>query len=40
MEMVADRDVWRVNLEPLPRNPYGYEWFSKVRHDVSRGEMS
>jgi len=25
LELVADRDVWRLNRELLPRNPYGHE---------------
>jgi len=25
MEMVADRDVWRLNLELLPSQPHGHE---------------
>jgi len=25
LEVVADHDVWRLNLELLPRNPHGHE---------------
>jgi len=25
LEVVADRDVWQLNLELLPRNPHGHE---------------
>jgi len=25
LEVVAHRDVWRLNLEVLPRNPHGHE---------------
>jgi len=25
LAVVADRDVWRFNLELLPRNPHGHE---------------
>jgi len=29
LAVVADRDVWRLNLELLPRNPYGHKWALK-----------
>jgi len=25
LEVVTDRDVWRLSLELLPRNPHGHE---------------
>jgi len=29
--MVADRDMWRLNFELLPRNPHGQERIRKKR---------
>jgi len=35
LEVVADRDVWRLNLELLPRNPHGHEGALKEEEEDS-----
>jgi len=34
LEVVADRDVWRLNLELLPRNSHEYEQALKEEYDI------
>jgi len=29
LAVLADREVWRLNLELLPRNPQGHDWVLK-----------
>ena len=35
MEVMEDREVWRLNLELLHRNPHGKAYNEERRRDVS-----